>query len=211
VGNRVWGSQYQGTPRPEEGQILDSSLLIRVDADQVPPLKKIVRRWDLAFSERQGADYVAGVKMGITDDERRYILHVKRIHGRWTASKRKIVDQALDDGIEVECLIEANGTQLGYYQDIKDDPRMAERVVKPDVPEGSKEMRASVWGSRLEDRILYVVRGEWNGELFDEMDAFPNGENDDVIDGVSGGWANLSPKPAQQSKSSAPKVVKVVL
>lgn len=186
VGGRAWTALYGGSPRPLEGRILDSSKLVRIDASKVPPLVKVVRRWDLAFSEKAGADFVAGGKVGADADGRKYILHMKRIHGRWVESKSQIVQTALDDGVDVICAIEANGTQLGYYQDIQADPKMGSRVVIPDKPDGSKEMRASVWGSRLEDKIIFVVPGEWNEAFYDEMDAFPNGENDDQVDAVSG-------------------------
>lgn len=190
VGARAWAALYQGSPRPLEGRILRSELLKRVSADAVPKLVRIVRRWDLAFSEANGADYVSGAKVGIDANGARYILHIKRIHGRWPDSKRKIIEQSLSDGTNVTCAIEANGTQLGYYQDIRSDAQLAGRaVVIADRPQGSKEMRASVWGSRLEDGVIACVLGEWNQEFFDEMDAFPNGEHDDMIDAVSGGMA----------------------
>lgn len=186
LGDREWNALFQQTPKPDSGKILDSAKLRLISPDEIPPLVKIVRYWDLAFSEQQGADYVSGAKVGLTADNRRVILHLKRIKGRWTESRPVIIEMALRDGVNVECIIEANGTQLGYFQDIHDDERLARRLVSPGIPKGSKEMRASLWGSRLDDGIIYCVRGEWNQSLFDEMDFFPNGENDDQVDGVSG-------------------------
>ena len=188
-GSRAFASKYQGTPRVEDGSILDSRKLVMVDADKVPKrFEKIVRRWDLAFSDNKNADYVAGAKVALDNAGNRWILHIKRIHGRWTASKPEIIRVANQDGQICVCAIEANGTQLGYYQEMSADVRMANLQVVADKPEGSKEMRASNWGTRLDDGIIYCVRGEWNQELFDEMDYFPNGENDDCIDAVSGAW-----------------------
>jgi predicted phage terminase large subunit-like protein len=186
LGSREWGAQFQQTPKPDSGKILDSTKLRMISPDEIPPLVKIVRYWDLAFSEQSGADYVSGGKVGLTADNRRVILHLKRIKGRWTESRPVIIETAQRDGVDVECIVEANGTQLGYFQDIHDDERMSRRVVSPGIPKGSKEMRASLWGSRLDDGIIYCVRGEWNQPLFDEMDFFPNGENDDQVDSVSG-------------------------
>jgi predicted phage terminase large subunit-like protein len=152
---------------------------------------RVCRRWDLAFSERDGADFVAGAKMGMGEDGRIYILHIKRLRGRWTQTKAQIVQTSQDDGQDVVVLIEANGTQLGYFQDVKSDPLMRSRLVLPDKPEGNKEMRASVWGSRLQDGVIRILRGEWSAAFVDEMDAFPNGEHDDQVDAVSGGYAYL--------------------
>jgi predicted phage terminase large subunit-like protein len=208
MGGRAFEARYQGNPRSLEGNILDSSALDMVDACDVPPLMKIVRRWDLAFSETKGADYLAGAKIGVTFDGKVFILHVERVNGRWPKGKAKIKEVAKRDGAEVIVAIEANGTQLGYYQDIKDDAEMLGHVVVPDVPEGSKEMRASMWGTRLEDGIIKCVRGPWNGMLFDEMDTFaPNCEHDDIVDSVSGGYlicvSNLMNKPTVVEQSNA--------
>jgi predicted phage terminase large subunit-like protein len=127
--------------------------------------------------------------MGMDRTGNRYILHINRIQGRWTQSAPAIMAQADKDGPQCTVAIEANGTQLGYAQEMKE--RLPQRIVMEDKPEGNKEMRASIWGSRLEDGIIFCVRGEWNQEFFDEMDYFPNGEHDDMVDAVSGGWKIL--------------------
>jgi predicted phage terminase large subunit-like protein len=152
----------------------------------------IVRAWDLAFSDKESADFLAGCKMGIDRAGNRYILHLIRVKGRWTEGKLKIIETALSDGSNVTCSIESNGTQLGYFYDIQADTRMRSRRVVSDKPQGDKEMRASMWGSRLCDRIVKCVRGPWNQMLFDQMDYFPSaGEHDDLVDSVSAGWAQL--------------------
>jgi predicted phage terminase large subunit-like protein len=113
------------------------------------------------------------------------------------------VDTTLNDGPNVACLIESNGTQLGYYQEIKDDRRLQGRLIEPDKPQGTKEMRASVWGSRIEDGIIYCVRGEWTQSFLDECDVFPNGDHDDQVDGVSGAMNYLSEHGVPAAAASA--------
>lgn len=191
IGSRAFAAQFQGDPRHDEGAILDSSKLVMVEESELPKFSKVVRSWDLAFSDRQGADYVAGAKLGLAPNGDRYILHLKRLHGRWTASKPSIIDTAQEDGARVTCSIEANGTQLGYFQDIQADARMQRIEVLPDKPEGTKEMRASVWGSRLVDGIIKCVRAPWNAMLFDQMNYFPNTDHDDLVDAVSAAFAQL--------------------
>lgn len=203
VGGRAFAARFQGSPRAMEGNTLDSQKLVMIDAEHAPKhFVKLVRRWDLAFSENKGADYVSGAKLGMAADGKRYILHIKRIHGRWTASVPVIRKTSEEDGPECVVGIEANGTQLGYYQEMHDDPKMANRIVVADKPEGKKEMRASMWGSRLEDGIIFCVRGEWNQEFFDQMDFFPNAEHDDDIDAVSGAWKLLGESTGAMSSVS---------
>ena len=190
IGSQEFSAQYQQTPKAMEGTALDSTKLKMINAEDLPEMVATVRRWDLAFSDKDGADFTAGVKMGRSADGRYFILHVKRIKGRWTQASPMIVAIADSDGADCACLIEANGTQLGYADEMKQ--RIPNRIVEPDKPEGNKEMRAAMWGTRLADGIIYCVRADWNQELFDEMDVFPNGTHDDMVDGVSGAWKRLN-------------------
>ena len=192
VGSRAWNARFMGSPRPDEGTMLNSAGLIMVDRDAVPPMSSVVRRWDLAFSEQRGSDFVAGAKVGRTNDGRFVILDMQRFRGHWNVSKPRIIETALNDGPTVRCLIESNGPQRGYYDDVRSDRRMFGTPVGEDRPEGSKTMRAQLWGSRLQDGVILCVRGAWNGELCDEMDAFPNGEHDDQVDAISGAYNALA-------------------
>ena len=207
IGARAWAALYQQSPRIEGEKIVNPALLRMINADEVPPLRATVRRWDLAFSEKQGADYAAGALVGVDARGNRYILNVKRVRGRWTQTKPAIVELALLDGVSTATLIESNGTQLGYYHDVKEDARLSGRVVEPDKPEGTKEMRAAVWGTRLEDGIIYCVRGEWTQALLDEMDTFPNGEHDDQIDAISGAMKYLADRATPAASSTVAREV----
>jgi hypothetical protein len=202
IGSREFAAQYQQSPKHSEGNILDSSKLLMVDRETAMKWKytKQVRRWDLAFSDKKDSDYVAGMRMGLTTDGKRVLMHLKHFQKRWPLAKGEIVAQALEDGVDVICAIEANGTQLGYFDDVKADERMMSRMVVSDKPEGTKEMRASVWGSRLEDNnhskqegpVWCIIDSRWNDALFDQMDEFaPNCEHDDIVDSISGGWGIL--------------------
>lgn len=190
-GSRAFAARYQGSPRAASGNALDSTRLVMVEREQVPKLVEVVRYWDLAFSDKAAADFVAGVKMGLSETNQRVILDVEVIKGKWTQSEPVIRRVAHRDEPECRQAIECNGTQLGYYQQLSEDPSMADRTVVKGEPEGSKEMRAALWGARLEDGVVLCVRAPWNGELFDEMDYFPNLGRDHVVDGVSGCWALL--------------------
>jgi predicted phage terminase large subunit-like protein len=189
-GARGFAARFQGTPRADQGNMMNSTHLVMRDASEMPEhFVKLCRRWDLAFSEARGADFMAGAKMGLDRFGNRWIIHIKRVKGRWPQGVPVIKTLAEEDGQSCSVLIEANGTQLGYAQQMKED--IPNRIVLEDHPEGSKEMRAMVWATRLQDGIIFCVRGEWNQEFFDEMDFFPAGEHDDMVDAVSGGWKFL--------------------
>lgn len=195
IGARGWAALYQQRPRVQEGGLLQSGLVRRIALADVPPLTKRFRMWDLAFSDTDKSDFCSGAWGGIDKQGRFYVLHIKRRRGLWPESKPLIIQAAQDDGVQTTCAIEANGTQRGYYDDIKADPRMRGRRVVMYHPKASKEARAALWGSRLVDGIVFVAEGEWNAELFDEMDSFPNAPHDDMVDSVSGLWELCATQP----------------
>jgi predicted phage terminase large subunit-like protein len=141
----------------------------------------------LAFVDTPTADWACGAKVGIDRAGHVHILHVKRVRGKWPVLRPLIKALAEQDGERVDVGIEANGTQRGYYDDMVDELPMR-RVIRLDA-RGSKETRASLWGSRLEDGIIHCVRGQWNTEFFDEIDVFPAGAHDDAVDSVSHGYS----------------------
>lgn len=54
-----------------------------------------------------------------------------------------------------------------------------------------KVAKAQPWIERAQAGRVYVVQGAWNEAFFNEVEAFPNGMNDDMIDGVTVGTAAL--------------------
>lgn len=194
-GARAFAAKFQGSPRALQGNILDKTLLVMIEPEELGtlgPLVRQIRHWDLAFSDTKAADFSSGCKMGLTSTGKRVILDIKEVKGKWPQTEQIIRRYAPLDGRKVYVSIECNGTQLGYADSMKVDTRMRGYVVSGYKPEGSKEMRAALWGTRLEDRIIYCVRGAWNNALFEQMDFFPNYSHDDIIDSVSGAWAQLS-------------------
>jgi hypothetical protein len=57
---------------------------------------------------------------------------------------------------------------------------------------GSKEVRAEPFAAQAEGGNVRVVRAPWNGDWLDELLAFPNGRNDDQVDGTSGAFNKLA-------------------
>ncbi len=206
VGGRGWAALYQQTPKPDGGFILDSGKLKRIElhkiclpgmqrsAEHEIVVSRLVRYWDLAFSEAKGADAMAGVLCGIDQHKRFIILHVLHLRGRWPINKVKLIDQCLIDSPGVVQIVESNGTQLGYAQDVKDDIRMRTRQVRGFDPgqAGNKQTRASMWGSRLDDGIIYAATGPHLQMTCSQIDSFgAKGAHDDIVDGISGCWAAL--------------------
>jgi predicted phage terminase large subunit-like protein len=58
---------------------------------------------------------------------------------------------------------------------------------------GSKSARASALASYgKKDKLVQIVRAQWNRPFLDEMEAFPNGAHDDQVDACAGGFNHLN-------------------
>jgi len=99
----------------------------------------------------------------------------------------------LEDDAAVVQGIEVAGQQDGYYQDFRDDERLQLRSIAAVNPKevGDKVARAQLWATRIEDGLVYLVRGPWNDAFVEQCVGFPNGSADDMVDAVSGAWQML--------------------
>lgn len=194
VGAYEWDSLYLQRPQRLEGGLIKAYKIIQVREHEMPKeMVSDVRFWDLAVSGSDKADYIAGVRMGRTRDRRTYIKHVTRLRGPWADARPKMIERMLADPPGVRQGIEVAGQQQGYYQELVRDPKLQGRMIVPVSPRGSKEVRAGLWATRIQDGLIYLVMdGGFDTAVFlSELVGFPGGRYDDQVDGVSGGWQML--------------------
>ncbi len=192
VGAYEWEALYLQRPQRIEGGLIRAYDMGRVLLADVPETRD-VRFWDLAVSGRKRADWIVGVRLGRAADRRTYVKHVARFRGPWADARPKMTRVMLSDGPGVRQGIEHAGQQLGYAQELQRDPRLQGVSVVAVRVSGSKEVRANVWASRIQDALMYVVTdGGWDVEGFlSRCVSFPDGAVDEV-DGVSGSWQMLA-------------------
>ncbi len=187
VGGYEWDAMYQQRPRQIEGAFIKAHRIPVIE--QPPDNLQLARYWDLAVSGNQRADYIAGALVGRSPDGRLYILDVKRFPGPWADARPAMLRVMAElDGPEVLQGIEIAGQQSGYFQELQRDPRLSGRALRGVNPQvvGSKEVRAQIWASRIEDDLVYLRAGGWNRDFIEEALAFPRGAHDDQVDAVSG-------------------------
>lgn len=196
VGTMAWAAEYQGTPLPQEGALIEIGQIRQEDAAPGPEaFERIVRYWDLASGVKTTNDFTAGAKLGRTHDGHLWLLHVKRGRWKWPDARLEIRDTALNDGPAVVQGIEHVGFQQASYDDLVRMNELAGvRFVKV-APDGDKVARAGAWGGRVKDGLFHAVRGEWLPDFLDEAAAFPVGRHDDQVDAVSGANQMLRAKP----------------
>lgn len=188
LGGYEFEALYQQRPRKLEGTLIKAYLIPVIEASDVPEDVRRVRYWDLAVSPKAGADFTAGGKVAMDREGRLYIEDVRVFKGMWPEVKGRLVDVMVSDGVGVVQGMELAGQQRALYDELRRDERVAHVALQGVNPReaGDKETRALVWASRIEDGLVFLVRGPWNDGFLAEAVAFPNGAHDDQVDAVSG-------------------------
>jgi predicted phage terminase large subunit-like protein len=207
VGAYEFAAVYQQAPQTRQGTLIKAREIVPVGLDALPEALTLARYWDLAVSERKGADWIVGALVGRAE-RNLYIIHVARFPGPWSEAKERIVQVMLRDPAAVRQGVEVAGQQGGYYQELRDDPRLVGRSIEGVNPQqvGNKAVRAQVWASRIVDGLVHLVTGNgWNVDVFlNECALFPLGKHDDQVDGVSGAVQMLGEAVLEEMTSEDP-------
>ena len=157
--------------------------------DEVPDdLVSVVRFWDLAATEaveegrlgrkqdmKDGPDYTAGVKVGVTSYGSYVILDAIWVRRSPHKIRQLIRETAIRDGIECQVWIEQEPGSGGV--NTVDAYR---REVLPDfdfhaLPQSKKKLaRANIAASHAEAGNVSLLRGYWNEGFLNFLMAFPN-------------------------------------
>lgn len=201
----------QSLTRVERAQLLDGNWNVRATAgmyfrrsdfeivDAVPVSKRVVRGWDLASTKKKqeqgksnNPDYTATVKMSLGHDGFYYIEHVDRFQEKSSIVDRRIKNTAEDDGKKVQIALPQDPGQAGKAQAEAQVRMLAGFHVKSKPVTGDKETRAKPLSSQVEAGNVRIVRGNWNNDFLNEMEAFPESDNDDMVDAASEAFNTLA-------------------
>jgi len=178
--------------------------------DEVPWLvlerMKTVRFWDTAATDpnekakgqkraNTDPDWTAGVKVG-EHEGIFYVLHVRRVRGNPTKVEDTIGETAKEDGHRTRVWFGEERGSAGkllissYARGVLKGYR-----VRGYRETGDKATRAGLPSRAAEKGLIRVVRGPWNQDFFDELEAFPSpGVHDDQVDALSGAFVALRTK-----------------
>ncbi len=195
--------------RPAAGLYFKRSDVTIVDT--IPDdIEKIVRRWDLAATEKSETnpdpDWTAGVLMGRRKNGRYIILNCE--HDRLRSHKvRELVKRvANNDSRKVKIGISQDPGQAGKEQAESYVRDLAGFVVEVIRESGDKITRADPYAAQWQAGNIDVLRGHWNEDFFAEHESFGGtGGHDDQVDSAAGAfimlvgtslatWANLGRK-----------------
>jgi predicted phage terminase large subunit-like protein len=185
-----WQAQWQQQPSNDEGAILKREWWQVWEKDEPPIVEYIMQSYDTAYSKKETADYSVITTWGVftlSEDSgpNLILLDVKR--GRWDFPELKRI--AKDEYVRWNpdnVLIEAKATGVTLQQEL----RKVGIPVTMYTPGGrrsgtDKVSRAHSVAPILEAGMVWAPDREWAEALVEECAAFPNGDNDDMVDSTT--------------------------
>ena len=182
--------QLAQLPAPEGGGLFERAWFEIVDELPKGPVVRSVRAWDTAATAGSG-DYTAGVKItqiGSTF----YVEDVVR--GQWAPAKvdETMLHTARMDGRSVTVAEEKEGGSAGKAVTDQRGRMLVGFDYVPIQVTGSKIIRASPFRSQAQQGNVKLLRGPWNAAYLNELAIFPNGDNDDQVDGSTAAFNEMT-------------------
>lgn len=186
----------------ESGEMFSREWLTEVDESDLPDNMKIVRCWDTASTEIKGQrgkrknidpDYTASVKMGYHSGIF-YILDITRDRKKPMEVENLVRNMAEHDGRRCDIRMEQEPGSSGEM--------VIDAYKRNVVPEynfdgikltGSKADRASLFSAACQAGKVCILRRCRNkGAFYDEIDSFPFGTHDDMVDAATDAYNHFA-------------------
>jgi predicted phage terminase large subunit-like protein len=182
-----WQAQWQQQPTNDEGAILKRDWWRVWPSEEPPPVEYIIQSYDTAYSKKETADFSAITTWGVfypDADSGPNIILLDVTKGRWDFPElKRIAKDQYDQWQPDNVLIEAKATGITLQQELR---RMGIPVTMYS-PGGrragqDKVSRAHSVAPLLEAGMVWAPDTDWAEDLVEECAAFPNGDNDDLVD-----------------------------
>jgi predicted phage terminase large subunit-like protein len=165
--------------------------------EALPRLTRRVRAWDLAATPKDekaadDPDWTAGVLMGADGLGTYFVEDVRRIRGTPKQVKDLVRATANEDGRATAVWVEREGGASGVI--VGDDflDLLAGYNYHSEHPTGPKAERARPLAAQAEGGAVKLLRGGWNRDFLNEIEAFPFGKHDDQVDAAALAFAKLA-------------------
>ena len=193
LGPYWWAAECQQNPlQSMSGANLGDKLKTITEADMEPEEDlKTLRIWDLAAT-KGGGDYTAGVKISRSKVSRKiYIRDMIREKENPAKVKALVKAAAEADGHGVKIWMEQEPGSSGVTVIVDYTKELRAYAFEGEKATGPIEVRASPLIAAIEVGTVYMVEAPWNENLRDELNGFPDGDNDDQMTAAALGYNKL--------------------
>lgn len=186
-----------------KGDIFEKSWLLAIDADGIPQHTRWVRFWDLASidpkyrkknTNRKEPDWTVGFKLGMCRGVY-YVGDIIKVQKSPGDVETLIKATAEADGYGCAIRMEEEGGSSGAANTLRYACSILQgydfQGVKPVV---SKIERARPVASAMQSGLIFVSnRCRELLAFYAQIESFPNGSNDDIVDGLTGSFNYFKP------------------
>ena len=128
-------------------------------------------------------------------DGRYIVADVKHIRKNANDVRKAVLSAATLDKVRyknVKITVPQDPGQAGKEQANSYVKMLAGHPIETIRPTGNKENRANPFASQVQAGNVLMLRGDWNEEYLAELESFPDGSHDDMVDASSDAFNKLS-------------------
>lgn len=193
LGTYWWEAMYQQNPRASmAGMDLGDCIKI-IPESELPHLSelKTFRTWDLSAT-KDGGDWTAGPLMSRQKNTGKiFIRNMQRFQKTPDGGKKAINAKAIGDGHGVSIWMEQEPGSSGVIVITDYKKLLSGFVFEGEKATGPIEVRASPFLAACEAGDVYMIAADWNKDLKDEVNGFPDGDFDDQVTALALGYNKL--------------------
>lgn len=155
-----------------------------------------IRFWDRAATKphegNKDPDWTRGLKLLKYADGSWVISDLKSIRDTPGQVETLIKNVASHDGVAVKIMSQQDPGSAGVQEADNFVRMLGGYWVQTTVMSKDKVTRAKPVSAQAEAGNIKVLRAPWNEEFFKELDNFPDGAHDDIVDTLSGAFNELA-------------------
>lgn len=156
----------------------------------------VIRFWDRAATvptpENPDPDWTRGLLLYRYPDGRFVVGDLKSTRATPGQVEALIKNVASHDGRHVRIMSQQDPGSAGKTEGEKFVQMLAGYDVRLMTTSKDKVTRAKPVSAQAEVHNVHVLRGTWNKEFFEELENFPDGNHDDIVDVLSGAFNEIS-------------------
>ena len=161
--------------------------------DVLPIMKSEIRAWDHASTklkpnDKRDPDYTVGLKMDHGIDGYYYITDLIRERLTSFQVESITINTARQDGIKTKVKIFKDPGSAGDYEANAYVRLLAGFNIEVEKISTNKVAAAKPLSAQAEAGNVKVLRANWNDVFFNELENFPDGAHDDIVDALSSGY-----------------------
>ena len=183
-----WNAQYLQNPTSEEGALIKNQWWRHWDRAHSPKCEFIIQSWDTANRTTARSNYSVCTTWGVFHNEEEGCSNIILLDcWRGKLEFPDLKQKALELYKEWEpdsCVIEQKSAGEALITEFR---RMGLYVedYTPTRGDGDKVMRVNAVTDIFASGVVWIMEADWTSTVLDEAQAFPMGENDDIVDTIA--------------------------